>query len=142
MAQSHSRKPLALLFGVAGAVLLVSGCATAGAMSPGMSAPLNGEALRRLFLNGYNTYLAPVRPGEVITDHPSSELFRPNGTYSRRTGRFGPDGWYAIEGDRLCVTGDGIPKQCRKVVPQGGKTYLLIDVSDNSQALMNLWQVR
>ena len=104
--------------------------------------PLDGEALRRLFSNGYNTYLAPVRSGEVVIDHPPHELFRPNGTYSRRTGRFGPDGWYAIEGDRLCVTGEGIPKQCRKVIPQEGKFYLLIDVSDGSQALMSLWQVK
>jgi len=103
---------------------------------------LDGEALRRLFSNGFNTYLAPVQPSEGVAFHRRSELFRPNGTYHRSLGRIGLEGWYAIEGDRLCVTGDGIPKQCRKVAPQGGKIYLLIDVSDNSQALMEFWQVK
>jgi len=124
------------------ALLLSSGCATAGTTSHGLAASLDGEALRALFSSGCNTYLEPIRAGDVVVSHPPHELFRPNGTYSRRTGRFGPDGWYAIEGDRLCVTGDGIPKQCRKVVPQGGETYLLIDVSNNSQTLMKLRQVK
>jgi hypothetical protein len=38
--------------------------------------------------------------------------------------------------------GKGIPKQCRKLIPQRGEVYLLIDVSDNSQALMRLSQVK
>lgn len=106
------------------------------------SRALDGTELRRLFLNGYNTYLAPVRASDVNVGHLPHELFRPNGTYSRRTGRFGPDGSYAIEGNLICVTGEGIPKQCRKVIPQDGKAYLLIDVSDNSLVLMKLWQVK
>jgi len=131
--------PFALITVASGAVL-ISGCAPVGATSAGMPTPLDGDALRRLFLNGYNTYLTPVRSAEVLIDHPSGELFRPNGTYSRRSGRFGPDGWYSIEGDRLCVTGDSIPKQCRKLIPQGRKTYVLVDVADGSRAVMELSQ--
>jgi len=119
---------------IAASLLVASGATT--------PAPLNGEALRRIFLNGSNTYLSAPRNPDVIVDHPSVELFRPNGTYSRRIGRFGPDGWYAIEGDRLCVSGDGIPKQCRKVVPQGGNLYLLVDVADGSEAVLELSQVK
>ena len=111
------------------------------ALAPATPAPLNGEALRRIFLNGYNTYLtAPRSPDDVIVSHPSSEMFRPNGTYTRRTGRFGPEGWYAIEGDRLCVSGDGIPKQCRKLIPQRGNLYLVIDVADGSRTVIELSQ--
>lgn len=141
--ETHSSRGKIVTFQyLCAALLLSSGCATASAPSAAMSSPLDGRGLSLLFLNGYNTYFAPVRSGEVVIDHPAHELFRPNGTYSRRTGRFGRDGWYAIEGDQLCVTGDGIPKQCRKVVPKGGEIYLLIDVSNNSQALMKLWQVK
>lgn len=129
------------------ALLLSSGCTAANITSvgptPPMSAmtPLNGEALRRLFSTDYHTYLTP-RSGAVIVSHPRSELFRPNGTYWRGTGRTGLEGTYAVEGDLLCVLGDRIPKQCRRVVPQGGNTYLLIDVSDSSQALVDLSRVR
>ena len=105
-------------------------------------APLDGEALSRIFLNGDNTYLAAPRSPDVIVGHPSHELFRPNGTYSRRIGRFGPDGWYAIEGDRLCVSGDGIPNQCRMLIPKGANLYLLVDVVDGSEAVLELSQVK
>lgn len=112
------------------------------AWAPTTPAPLDGEALRGIFSNGYNTYLAAPRSGDVIVDHPSHELFRPNGSYSRRVGRFGPEGRYAIEGDRLCVSGDGIAKQCRKLFPQGGSLYLLVDVADGSKVVLELSQVK
>jgi len=102
--------------------------------------PLDGEALRRLFLNGLNTYLIPVQRAEGVAFHRRSELFRPNGTYWRGMGRTGIEGWYGLEGAQLCVWGDSIAKQCRKVLPQGGAIYLLIDVANNSQALMELSQ--
>jgi len=110
--------------------------------APTTPAPLDGEALRRIFLNGYNTYLTPPRSADIVVDHPDQELFRPNGSYSRRVGRFGPDGLYAIEGDRLCVSGEGIPKQCRKLIPQGGNWYLLVNVADGSKAVVELSQVK
>jgi hypothetical protein len=95
------------------------------ASAPNTSVPLRGKELRRIFLNGYNTYLVEPLPPGVIVSHPSSEIFRPNGTW--KIGRFGPEGWYAIEGDRLCVSGDNLPKRCRTLIPQGGNLYLLVD---------------
>jgi hypothetical protein len=124
----------------AGAALLMSGCATSGTPSVGMVAPLDGEALSRIFSNGLNTYLTAVRSGNVIIDHPSGELFRPNGTYYRSLGRTGLEGWYSIKGNRLCVAGDGIPKQCRKLIPLRDRTYLLVDVANGSRAAMELSQ--
>lgn len=117
-----------------------AGSVEATRTSSGMT-PLTGDALRLLFSTNYNVYLTP-RSGDVIVSHPRSELFRPNGTYWRSTGRTGLEATYAVEGDLLCVHGDRIPKQCRKVIPQTGKTYLLIDISNNSQALMDLSQVK
>ena len=101
---------------------------------------LDNAALRRLFVSGYYTYLTPVRSGEVIIDHPPGELFRPNGTYQRILGRTGLEGWYAIEGNGLCVWGEGLTKQCRMVIPLGGKVYLLVDVADGSRSVAELSQ--
>jgi hypothetical protein len=103
---------------------------------------LNEEALRCLFLSGYNTYLKPIRFTKIVIDHPPHELFRPNGAYARSTGRTALEGTYVVEGNHLCVMGNGIPQQCRKVIWRGGMTYLLIDASDGSDALMVLSQVK
>jgi hypothetical protein len=115
------------------AALLVSPAATA-------PAPLDSEALRGIFLNGYNTYLVEPRPSGVIISNPKSEIFRPNGTWKK--GRFGPEGWYAIEGNQLCVSVDGMPKHCRTLIPQVGNFYLLVDVADGSKAVLELSQVK
>ena len=114
------------------AALLVASAAKA-------PAPLEGDALRGIFLNGYNTYLVEPLPPGVIVSHPSSEIFRPNGTWKK--GRFGPEGWYAIEGNQLCVSGDNLPKHCRMLIPQGRNLYVLVDVSDGSRAVLELSQV-
>ena len=114
------------------AALLVASAAKA-------PAPMESDALRRIFLNGYHTYLVEPLPPGVIVSHPSIEIFRPNGTWKK--GRFGPEGWYAIEGNQLCVSGDNMPKRCRALIPQGGNLYLLVDVADGSTAVLELSQV-
>jgi hypothetical protein len=69
-------------------------------------------------------------------------MFRSNGTYSRWLGRTGLEGKFAIEGDQLCGAGPGIPKRCRRVLPLGGKAYVLIDTSDGSRETLELTLVR
>lgn len=125
-------------------LVLLPGCAAASATAsqgaPPMSAmtPLSGDELRRLFSEGYHVYLTPSSAGDVIVDHPPGELFRPGGSYRRILGRTGREGNYTIEDNRLCVWGDGISKQCRTLIPQGDKNYLLVDVADGSRAVMEL----
>ena len=132
--------PTAMLIASAACVAPAHNRGEGMAMANEAGRTLDGEALRRLFLNGLNTYLTPVRSGEVVISHPPGELFRPNGTYHRSLGRTGIEGWYGLEGAQLCVWGDSIAKQCRKVISQDGKTYLLVDVADRSRALMTLSQ--
>ena len=120
----------------------VSCCQSAGCFKSDNSRAFGRRSAAPHLLNGYNTYLAAPRSPDLIVDHPRGELFRPNGTYHRSLGRTGLEGWYAIEGDWLCVAGDGIPKQCRKLIPQGGNSYLLVDVVDGSKAVLELSQVK
>ncbi len=105
------------------------------------STPLDGETLRRIFLHGLNTYLTETHP-DVIIDHPYYEAFMSNGAYLRGSGPFYREGTYGVEGNRLCVEGEGIPKQCRKLIPQGGNLYLLVDVADGSKVVLALRQVK
>jgi hypothetical protein len=101
--------------------------------------PLGGDELRRLFSDAW---LEAPLPDGVIISHHRGEMFRSNGSYRLQLGRTGLEGTLAIEGDQLCVTGPGINKLCRRVLPLGGKTYVLVDTSDGSRETLELTLVR
>ena len=125
-------------------ISMASGCVApatpGGAIEMSSDHTLDEVALRRLFLSGQNTYIAPIRSADVTISHPPSELFRVNGTYARTIRRFPMEGAYSLEGNRLCVSGKQIPRQCRTLSYRGDGLYILTDVADGTQVLRQLWQ--
>jgi hypothetical protein len=92
--------------------------------------PLKGDALRVLLSD---VYVEPVRPaGGVIVSEWPGEIFRSDGSYIRISNRSRRYGTFEIKGDLVCVRGDGIKYQCRRVVPVESGTYTLTDISDGS----------
>ena len=126
---------LALLFFAAACIAPPNSPLESGAVNESRERPLEADALRAL-LSG--VYATAVQFAGVISSHPPSEIFRPDGTYVRIPNRSRVYGTFDVRGDVVCVRGDGIPELCRQVLPHRDGTYTFIDQSSGSRTRVTI----
>jgi hypothetical protein len=101
------------------------------------AAPLQGDALRALFVDVY----VPAYPG--LDDSPA-EIFRANGAYQRDGGRgaIAFQGRFEIRDGAVCVWGEGLAPLCRRVLANGDGTYTSVNTADGTSAVMTIIALR
>jgi len=110
----------------------------AGNMARENAAPLQDDALRALLVD---VSVADFRTGQLY-DGPA-EIFRANGSYQRSAGRGGGlEGRFEIRDGAVCVWGDAVALQCRRVRRNGNGTYTFIDTADGTAAVMTITPLR
>lgn len=110
----------------------------AGNMARENAAPLQDDALRALLVD---VSVADFRTGQLY-DGPA-EIFRANGSYQRSAGRGGGlEGRFEIRDGAVCVWGDAVALQCRRVRRNGNGTYTFIDTADGTAAVMTITRPR
>jgi hypothetical protein len=124
--------PLLLLAAASACAAPSAGSREAAATDPAGRA-VTGDALRKLLSDAY--VVASHRIG-VKESHSSGEVFRANGGYERITGRTRLRGMFEIENDAVCLYGGDLERHCRKVRQLGPDTYLFINISGGSTAVL------
>lgn len=111
-----------------------SGIVTAP-MNESASRPVEGDALRALLRD---VFVARPRLSDGVITSPSGEVFRYNGVYESIDGRRRLEGVYSIDGNAVCVHGQGFVRQCRRVLALPGGVYAFVDTEDGSSTTMTV----
>lgn len=110
-----------------------------GAAEAGMENKTGGNSIKggALYVLLNDAYVEPVRStGTAMGNNWSGEIFQSDGIYAQVSGRTRLYGSYHVQGDAVCVKGDGIKQRCRLVISNADGTYSLIDVSTGSSVLV------
>jgi hypothetical protein len=131
--------PLGLLLCVSLAACLQAAGSTSSGVASDRGRPLRAAQLRAL-LSDVN--VAPVQTEGVNISHPTEEIFSADGTYVQIPNRARLYGTFTIQGNAVCVEGDGFDRLCRQVIPRGGQTYSFVNVDDSSMILVTVTRRR
>lgn len=88
---------------------------------------IKGAAVYEVLNDAYVEQVRPARKG-MVKNRPS-EIFQSDGIYAQVSNGTRLYGSYRVQGDAVCVKGDGIESRCRHVVPKANGTYSFVDVS-------------